>query len=66
MVAEKLLENLLMRAEQIAIAMDVRGFTSPNQHRVQWYQLRLRWGDWIALATLVVFWWMRIIWGGMA
>ena len=66
MVAEKLLENLLMRAEQIAIAMDIRGFTSPNQHRVQWYKLRLGWCDWVALAMLIGFWWMRIIWGGMA
>jgi energy-coupling factor transport system permease protein len=44
LVAERLLENLLLRAEQIASAMLVRGFTSPNEHRVQWHQLRLRWG----------------------
>ncbi|NES83146.1 MAG: hypothetical protein F6K10_18015 [Moorea sp. SIO2B7] len=66
MVTERLLENLLMRAEQIAIAMEVRGFTSPNKHRVQWHQLRLHWGDWIALIILVIFWWARIIVGGIS
>jgi energy-coupling factor transport system permease protein len=65
MVAERLLENLLLRAEQIAVAMDVRGFTTPNQHRVQWHLLRLRWCDWVALGSLVVFWGARVVWGGM-
>ncbi|MBW4648103.1 MAG: CbiQ family ECF transporter T component [Kastovskya adunca ATA6-11-RM4] len=64
MVAEKLLENLLLRAEQIASAMTVRGFTSPNQHRVQWHQLRLRGIDWVALVSLAVFWGVRFGWGG--
>ena len=63
MVAERLLENLLLRAEQIALAMDVRGFTSPNQHRVQWHHLRLRVYDWVALACLLFFWWARFAWG---
>ncbi|HEY9726340.1 MAG TPA: CbiQ family ECF transporter T component [Chroococcales cyanobacterium] len=65
MVSERLLENLLLRAEQIASAMTVRGFTSPNEHRVQWHHLRLRWGDWVALVSLVLFWGARLIWGGM-
>lgn len=64
-VAEKLLENLLMRAEQIAIAMDIRGFTKPNEHKVQWHQLRLRWRDWLALGTLIPFWLARFSIGGM-
>ncbi|HHP7230477.1 MAG TPA: energy-coupling factor transporter transmembrane component T family protein [Xenococcaceae cyanobacterium] len=64
-VAEKLLENLLMRAEQIAIAMDVRGFSTPNEHRVQWHQLRLRWRDWLVLAALIPFWLARITFGGI-
>lgn len=62
-VAERLLENLLLRADQMASAMMVRGFTSPNQHRVQWYQLSLKRGDWIALLSLVVFWGVRLIVG---
>jgi len=64
MIAERLLENLLLRAAQIASAMTVRGFTSPNEHRVQWHQLRLRWGDWVALGSLLLFWGARLIWGG--
>ena len=64
-VVEKLLENLLMRAEQIATAMDIRGFTSPNEHRVQWHQLKLRWRDWIALGILIPFWFARFAVGGM-
>lgn len=65
MVAERLLNNLLLRAEQIAVAMEARGFTSPNEHRVQWHQLRLRWCDWVALGSLVVFWGGRLMWGGI-
>jgi energy-coupling factor transport system permease protein len=65
MVSERLLENLLLRADQIASAMTVRGFTSPNEHRVQWHQLRLRWGDWVALGGLVVFWGVGLVWVGV-
>ncbi|TVQ46210.1 MAG: hypothetical protein EA365_05965 [Gloeocapsa sp. DLM2.Bin57] len=60
---ETLLENLLRRAEQIAVAMEVRGFTSPNQHRVQWHDLRLKWADGVAIACLGLFWWLRFLWG---
>lgn len=66
MVSERLLENLLLRAEQIASAMTVRGFTSPNEHRVQWHQLRLRWGDWVAIGGLLVFWGVGIHWKGIS
>lgn len=64
MVVERLLENLLLRAEQIAAAMDVRGFTSPNEHRVVWQQLVIRRWDWLALGCLVLFWWARLAVGG--
>lgn len=64
-VAERVINNLLLRAEQIASAMQVRGFTSPNQHHVQWYQFRLRAADWILLLALIGFCASRIIWGGM-
>lgn len=63
-VAEKLLENLLLRAEQIAVAMDVRGFTTPNEHRIQWHQLKLRSRDWLALGILIPFWCTRWFIGG--
>ncbi|MFN6558267.1 MAG: energy-coupling factor transporter transmembrane component T family protein [Nostoc sp. ChiSLP01] len=59
-VAERLLDNLLLRAEQMANAMMVRGFTSPNEHRVQWHDLRLKGLDWLAIATLVLFWGIRL------
>ncbi len=62
-IAERLLKNLLLRADQIASAMKVRGFTSPDRHRVEWSQLRLLRSDWLAIATLAVFWGVRLIWG---
>jgi len=64
LVAEKLLDNLLRRAEQIALAMQVRGFTSPNEHRVKWHQFNLGWGDGLAIGILVFFWYFRIMFGG--
>ncbi|OCQ91689.1 hypothetical protein BCD67_09290 [Oscillatoriales cyanobacterium USR001] len=63
MVAERLLENLLLRAAQIASAMKVRGFTSPDIHRVEWHQLRFQALDWLALGFLALFWGFRLIWG---
>jgi len=63
-LAERLLQNLLLRAEQISSAMQVRGFTSPNKHRVEWHQLRLKYRDSIALFGLTLFWGVRLIWGG--
>ncbi|MBW4665551.1 MAG: CbiQ family ECF transporter T component [Chroococcus sp. CMT-3BRIN-NPC107] len=61
LVAERLLENLLLRADQMANAMTVRGFTSPNTHRVQWQQLRLKIIDGIAIALVIVFWIARLL-----
>ena len=63
MIAERLLENLLLRAEQIASATKVRGFTSPDRHRVEWHQLQLKIRDWIALGCLIVLWSARLVWG---
>ncbi len=62
-VAERLLENLLLRAEQMASAMMVRGFTSPNEHRVKWHELRLKARDWLAIAMLTLFWGVRVVLG---
>ena len=56
-------EKFLMRAEEIAIAMEIRGFISPNKHQVQWHQLRLIRGDWLALVMLIPFWYARFRWG---
>ena len=63
MVAERLLDNLLLRAQQIAGAMKVRGFTSPERHQVQWHQLHLRWWDRLFLVSLNFYWWGRFAFG---
>jgi energy-coupling factor transport system permease protein len=62
-VIDRLIENLLIRAEQTALAIEVRGFTSPNQHKVLWHSLKLKTRDWIAILVLVFFWWIRVSWG---
>jgi energy-coupling factor transport system permease protein len=64
-VAEKLIDNLLVRAEQIASAMQVRGFIGADQHQVRWHQLRLRVWDWLAMGGVGLFWVARCIWGGI-
>jgi energy-coupling factor transport system permease protein len=63
-VAEKAIENLLVRAEQIAIAMQARGFTTPNTHHVEWHQLKLGTTDFLAIAILFIFWAARFVIGG--
>ncbi len=63
-LAERLLENLLLRAEQIASAMQVRGFLGADQHQVRWYQFRLKLLDWLILLALGAFWSTRIFLGG--
>lgn len=65
-VAERFLDNLLLRAAQAASAMQIRGFTSPNRHRVQWHDLRLQLADWIAIAALVLLCGLRFAIGGLA
>jgi energy-coupling factor transport system permease protein len=65
-VAERFLDNLLLRAAQAASAMQIRGFTSPNHHRVQWHDLRLQRLDWVAIAALLVLCGLRVALGGMA
>jgi energy-coupling factor transport system permease protein len=63
-VAEKFLENLLLRAEQIATAMQLRGFTTPQDQQVEWLQLRLSGADAFAILALVGLWTARLLWGG--
>ncbi|MEM9924615.1 MAG: energy-coupling factor transporter transmembrane protein EcfT [Cyanobacteria bacterium P01_D01_bin.50] len=59
MIAERLLKNLLLRADQIANGIMVRGFTSPNKHLVKWHDLHLKTFDWLAVLVLILFWGMR-------
>ncbi|AFZ53503.1 CbiQ family ECF transporter T component [Cyanobacterium aponinum UTEX 3222] len=63
-VAEKLLQNILLRAEQIAIAIEARGFTNPHDHLVQWHELKMIKADFFALFSLIIFWFFRVIYGG--
>jgi energy-coupling factor transport system permease protein len=65
-VAERFLDNLLLRAAQAASAMQIRGFTSPNRHSVQWHDLRLQRPDWVAIAALCLLCGLRVALGGMA
>lgn len=62
-IAERLVDNLLVRAEQIASAMQVRGFTSSDQHQVRWHQFHLQVWDGLALFGLLLFCAARLIWG---
>jgi energy-coupling factor transport system permease protein len=62
-VAEKLILNLLVRSEQIAVAMQARGFTTPNTHKVEWHQLQFHRGDAIAVIILLIFWVCRYFFG---
>ncbi len=65
LLVDRLVENLFLRAEQIASAMTVRGFTHPNTHEVTWHHQKFRWPDWIALGGLLGIWIIRI-WKGQA
>lgn len=60
LLADRLIENLFLRAEQVASAMTVRGFTSPNHHQVRWHQLRIRLIDQLALVLVILVCGLRI------
>ena len=45
--------------------MEIRGFISPNKHRVKWHKLSLGKGDWMVLFLLLPFWYLRYVWGGI-
>ncbi len=56
MLAGRVLENLLLRAEQVAGAMQVRGFTKASDYRNQWQSLQWRRRDWFALGVMGLIW----------
>jgi len=62
-LAERLIDNLFIRAEQTASAMQVRGFTSPNTHLVVWNPLKFFPRDIVLLILLVAMWGVRIYYG---
>ncbi len=62
-LSERLIDNLFIRAEQTANAMQVRGFTTPNTHIVVWNPLKLLPRDFVLLVLLVGMWGVRIWFG---
>lgn len=62
-VLERLVKNLFLRAEQTAVAMQVRGFTSPNQHQVQWCTLEFGTKDMLGVGLLLGLATVRLLWG---
>ncbi len=59
-LVERFLENVFYRAEQTAAAMQARGYLSPRIS-VRWHVFQLQWLDWILIASLPVFWSVRIL-----
>ena len=62
-LSERLLENLLMRADQMSTAMKARGFHSPEDYQMLLYAPKLRQPDWLALITLGGLVAVRLMWG---
>ena len=62
-LAERLIDNLFIRAEQTANAMQVRGFTTPNTHLVVWNPLKFLPYDVVFLILLIGMWGVRIWFG---
>ncbi|AFY71466.1 ABC-type transporter, integral membrane subunit [Thalassoporum mexicanum PCC 7367] len=58
-LVERLINNLFIRADQTASSMKVRGFTTPNTHRVRWNFLKLKARDYWLIGLLAVFWGLR-------
>jgi energy-coupling factor transport system permease protein len=58
-LVERLIDNLFIRAEQTASAMQVRGFTSPNNHLVRWNPLKMLPLDLLLLVAIMLIWGMR-------
>ncbi|MFS8904005.1 CbiQ family ECF transporter T component [Synechococcus sp. H60.4] len=59
-LVERFFENLLLRAEQTAMAMQARGLTGPD-HPLRWHRLHLRRLDRGVLALLPLFWLLRAL-----
>jgi len=59
-LVERFFENLLLRAEQMAMAMQARGLTGPD-HPLRWHRLQLRRLDRGVLAFLPLFWLLRTL-----
>ncbi|MCS7225741.1 MAG: energy-coupling factor transporter transmembrane protein EcfT [Gloeomargarita sp. SKYB31] len=62
-VAERLLMNLFLRAEQVATAMVVRGYQPGQTPPLHWRPTTWRWGDTLALLALVGLCGARLVYG---
>ncbi len=59
-MVERILQNLLLRAEQTASAMQVRGYMGA-EHAVRWHVLKMSWLDWLVLVGVPLFWASRFM-----
>jgi energy-coupling factor transport system permease protein len=60
LVSERLIDNLFVRADQTANAMQIRGFTTPNTHHVRWNPLKIVLWDLFIALILVLAWGVRL------
>lgn len=60
LLSERLIDNLFIRADQTANAMQIRGFTTPNTHQVRWNPLKLVFRDILTALILLLAWGIRI------
>ncbi|MCS6781798.1 MAG: energy-coupling factor transporter transmembrane protein EcfT [Gloeomargarita sp. SKYBB_i_bin120] len=63
-VAERLLVNLFLRAEQVATAMVVRGYQPGQAPPLHWRPARWQWGDTLAVLALLGLCGARWVYGG--
>jgi energy-coupling factor transport system permease protein len=63
LVAERLLLNLFLRAEQVATAMVARGYQPAQPPPLNWYPSRWRWADSLALLGLAGLCGLRLVYG---
>lgn len=59
-LVERILQNLMLRAEQTASAMQVRGYIGP-EHAVPWHVLKMSGLDWLVLVGVPLFWACRFV-----
>lgn len=64
LVSERLIDNLFIRADQTASAMQIRGFTTPNTHQVRWNPLKLVFWDLLGALIIAAAWGVRLWYAG--
>ncbi len=64
LVGQRLLLNLFLRAEQVALAMVARGYRPDQMPPLHWRESSWRWGDTFALLGLAGVCGLRLVYGG--